>query len=107
MLLEDLVAGIWLRNRTGPWKRSDPSLFQCLPDTGLGTGTDERECRKQDLPKVGPSLGATWSHWGRLDKSIYSLSLSGPIRAWVHLPGKWERADKSKPRGQSHCYKQT
>lgn len=75
MLLEDLVAGIWLRNRAGPWKRPRPSLFQCLPDIGLGTGTDERECRKQDLPRVGTSLGATWSHRGRLDKSIYSLSL--------------------------------
>lgn len=33
----------------------------------------ERKCRKQDVPGVGPSLGATWSYWGRLDKSVYSL----------------------------------
>lgn len=104
MFLEDLVTGIWLGNRTGHWKKPGPSLFQCLPDIGLGTGADERECRKQELPRVGPSLGATWSHWGRLDR-VFTLSLSGPIRAWVHLPGKWERADKSKSRRQSHCYR--
>lgn len=81
MFLGDLVTGIWLGNRTGHWKKPGPSLFQCLPDIGLGTGTDERECRKQDLPRVGPSLGATWSHWERLDRVFtlsLSLALSGP-----------------------------
>lgn len=74
MFLGDLVTGIWLGNRTGHWKKPGPSLFQCLPDIGLGTGTDERECRKQDLLRVGPSLGATWSHWERLDR-VFTLSL--------------------------------